>query len=382
MANINRIVSRYASAVQLDPKMQALLLKLRKGADSSLSLGQLIKVLALLGGWRVEEMVGLTPLHYENSTHALRIEGDEEKAKAIYGQLKALEVSALPTNPKLGQFYIMDLEPFQKLVSQWEGVERGHGAKYKLWAGVPGIRFTDPEGKVFELLPDRHTIHGGQSIDEREQGLPNIDPKRLKKLLMIYNLMKWLKEHTTYVAQINEVLGLEEHIPAAKRMRDNTGTCAVCFRNIKLVARGESYIMALHGYNRPGSGFVVGRCWGGDHAPYELSSEATALILDAVEDRLTANRKYLETLSSPDLNEFDAHKWFGGTTHEIHQKGTDSHWVYNLREHVRATEGQIQKVERERNIYKWLIDNWKMRELPREGDKEIDWFGVAYRSSK
>jgi hypothetical protein len=39
-------------------------------------------------------------------------------------------------------------------------------------------------------------------------------------------------------------------------------------------------------------------------------------------------------------------------------------------------------VERERNIYKWLIDNWKMRELPREGDKEIDWFEVAYRSSK
>ena len=59
-----RIARRFVAGQQLDEKMKALLLKLRKGADASLTQRALFKVLALLGGWRVEEIIGLVPMHY------------------------------------------------------------------------------------------------------------------------------------------------------------------------------------------------------------------------------------------------------------------------------------------------------------------------------
>ena len=377
-----RVVQRYA-ATQLDEKMKALLLKLRKGADASLSLGQLFKVLALLGGWRVEEIVGLAQIHYPEFPHALRTE-DEARARSVYDNLKSRVVTTLPTSPKLGEYYVMDLAPFTTWEHSHAQGRKEHGAEYKLWAGVPGYRFTDPQGKIFELLPDRYDFGQGQSLGERQQGLPTFDAKKLKKQLRVYNVTGWLKEHTSYIAQINELLGMEEHVPAAKRTRDNTGTCAACFRNIKIVRRGEpatgeNTAMALHGYNRPGHGYIIGKCWGGNHEPYELGCTATKVMLRAGNERVASLQKYLDSLSSPDLVEFNERQWWGGDSKpKVIRKG-DLLWEYTLRDHIKTTEQKVKQAEHERDIYKWLVENWQVRELPHQGDKEIDWFTIAAR---
>ena len=374
-----RVAKRFTAAVTLDPKMQALLLKLRKGADSSLSLGQLIKVLALLGGWRVEEIVALAQLHYDQHPYHLRIENDEAKAKAVYDHLKSLEVTTLPSSPKLGQFYVMDLEPFKLWGSQWDNLPN-HGTEYRLWAGVPGVRFTDPEGKVFELAPDRHVILGGMSGLEQDKGLPTIDPKALKKRTTIYKLMAWLKEKTTWMAQINQVLGMGEHVPAAQRTRDNTGTCGACFRNIKLVQRGEKTVMALHGYNRPGDGYIIGECWGGNHSPYELSDEATKRVLEAAKHRMEGAEAYVKELTDPNLAEFNAnHGVFGAPP--IIVKREDAQWEMKLSHQQRSADRDLHDAKHKHGLYKWLVENWKIRDLPKEGDKEVDWYMLAAKAS-
>jgi len=61
---VERVIRRFQAGAPLDEKMQALLLKLRKGADSSLTIPQFFKVIDFLGGWRHEEIVGITPIHY------------------------------------------------------------------------------------------------------------------------------------------------------------------------------------------------------------------------------------------------------------------------------------------------------------------------------
>lgn len=378
---VERVLARYAS-LPLDEKMKALLLKLRKGADATLSLTQLFKVLALLGGWNVEEMVGAVPLHFDAHPFRLEIEDDEASGRAAYDKIKAFEVKSLPASPKLGHFYVMDLAPFKSESPHYAKDRVHHGADYRLWMGLPGYRIMDPHGKTFELLPTRYDLIKG-SIRDQQQGLPAIDVKKAKSRLSTSDVLRWLKKDTSYVAQINETLGLEEHVPADQRTRDNTGTCAVCFRNIKLVQRANSKpLMALHGYNRPGHGYVVGRCWGGDHQPYELSCEATKIILKYSEEVVVARTKYLADLSSPTLKEFDEqHGWGGMTKPKMFIKSEVSllTWTYKLEEHQKASERKVKQAEAERDVYKWLTDNWETRELPREGDKALDWFEIAAR---
>lgn len=376
-AMAQRVARQFKAGLALDERMKALLLKLRKGADASLSMGQLIKVLALLGGWRVEEIVGLTQIHYDDHAHALRTE-DEAKARAAWENLKKLEVASLPATPKLGGYYVMDLQPLKAFETPWANARKEHGAEYKLWVGTPGYRFTDPEGKVYELLPSRHDFSSGMSIQQREQGLPEVDVKNLKKRLRLYDLLPWMKEHTTYMAQINQTLGMEEHVPAAQRTRDNTGTCGVCFRNIKIIRKGEHTFMALHGYNRPGDGFIVGRCPGGDHAPYELSAEATKRVLKDAQAHLDGIEKYLRTLEDPNLQEFDESHFDMGAPAKVIRRDY-AHWEAALDRHKSSVKYKVAAAKAERDIFNWLVEHWELRALPKEGDKEIDWWTIAAR---
>jgi hypothetical protein len=52
-----------------------------------------------------------------------------------------------------------------------------------------------------------------------------------------------------------------------RRTEENTGTCPVCFRNIKRTDEGG---MVIHGYTK-GDGYFRGQCIGVDTLPYELS---------------------------------------------------------------------------------------------------------------
>lgn len=368
-----RVAARFVRAAELDEKMKALLLKLRKGADSTLSIPQFFKVVGLLGGWRVEEIVGLTPIHYPKGETAygemlqhLR-SGDEAGARALWEKIKAHEVTSLPSSPQPGQAYVMDLAPL-KVVEAYGKLE--HAAEYKLWVGVPGYRITDPNGKVFELLPSRHDIDS-----RREDALPVVDVKALKKKLRPWDLLKWAKAHTTWLAQINEILGTDPHEKSAPRTRENTGTCGACLRNIKLVWKSDQLpVMALHGYNRPGHGYIIGKCYGGDHPPYELSPEATKIMLTYVVKQVEEARKLVAFLkTSPE--KFEYHE-------QTYDKAKDEDkWEYYLKLATASAEHALQFPEMDFKAYSWLVDHWEKRDLPKEGGEHIDWYIKALRST-
>lgn len=56
------------------------------------------------------------------------------------------------------------------------------------------------------------------------------------------------------------------------------GTCPVCYREQKLRAG----LMVLHGYTRPGYGYVQGNCFGVGWAPFEVSPDGTIAYVERV----------------------------------------------------------------------------------------------------
>lgn len=353
----------------LDERTKKLFLKLRKGADASLSLPQLLKVLTFLGGWRLEEVAQLVAIE------ASYMSENEGQAQAERTRLSELVVKDLPETPKVGRTYIQDLGEVK--------VKDGYKDRYcridfKAWMGCPGFRFTSPDGKVFTLIPERY-----------EASRKGADARSLRKSLRLYDVLPWLKKETSYLQQISAALGMEPHEPATPRTRDNTGTCAVCFRNIKLHHHDDPKppTMALHGYNRPGHGYILGRCWGGSHQPFEKSCEATQMYLDEVQRHLDAQVKYCVSLSDPNLTEFYENKWYpSGETpkplkKEDANKISSTYWEIQLKKHIAETWKKVEQIEQSRDTYQWLVTHWMIRDLPKEGGKVVDYFGEAYTAA-
>lgn len=78
-------------------------------------------------------------------------------------------------------------------------------------------------------------------------------------------------------------------------MDSPSGTCQVCFRAQK--TRGR--FLVLHGYKRPGHGYIEGRCSGVDYAPFEVSHERTKWFVESViKPHLSRLREHLARLQT------------------------------------------------------------------------------------
>jgi hypothetical protein len=92
---------------------------------------------------------------------------------------------------------------------------------------------------------------------------------------------------------------------AAKREKDakrakgiGVGVCQICERECAIV-RGR---ISLHGYNRPGYGFITGQCRGSHQPPWSQSCAALAAWVDELAAMLASDTAALERL--PDRAEF------------------------------------------------------------------------------
>jgi hypothetical protein len=342
------IIKRVAARLSEEERVKVLLLKLRKGADASVSMRQLILVMGHLGGWTIEDFIGLVP-QQEEGHHSADGSDNAATIRRIYQQLKSNEVKSLPANPTRGTHYVMDVkEPKTGYKPEYQYVE------YLGWVGKDGIRFTSPEGKVFELLPNQYSNPS--------------DPYKMS----IYHVTDWLKRDTHFYRQVSDKLEMptyeEEKGERKPRTRDNTGTCPCCFRNIKLKSRGgeEDYLMVLHGYRRPGWGSTVGRCWGVDFPPFELSPKGTQMLLkEHLEPALESAEKELRRCKAGEVDKLyneRSQKWI---TEETEGPG---HWKHLLEVHEVNTENKVKYLKRDIESLEKLIRGWKKQPLPKEGD--------------
>lgn len=85
--------------------------------------------------------------------------------------------------------------------------------------------------------------------------------------------------------------------PAAtvETSKNLTQTCACCFRAQKVKPNGKMFV---HGYTRPGYGYIEGGCPGNQFAPYEVSVEGTVYMLGLIKNALTAREAAAEALKT------------------------------------------------------------------------------------
>jgi hypothetical protein len=93
---------------------------------------------------------------------------------------------------------------------------------------------------------------------------------------------------------------------------------------------------------------------------------------------------YAKEVRKPGFDSFNQNRWDVGAPAKILRKSEmpEYAWKQKLETHQQEADSYVRGVEKEKKIYKWLIDNWEIRELPREGERVTDWFEIALIKSR
>jgi hypothetical protein len=150
--------------------------------------------------------------------------------------------------------------------------------------------------------------------------------------------------------------------PSTVRSLDNTGTCAVCFRNVKMTTgRSKASIMVDHGYQVPKwySG-RQGNCPGVAQKPFEVSSDGTKFYLDKyLKPSLKLSEKTLKALkSSPDSIQDPTSR-----KPSMIEKGA-SNYQRTLEVLIARTESDIRSTKSAIERYDKIVRNWAAKPLP------------------
>lgn len=328
-------------------KMNALLAKLRKGATASFGWREVALIVERLGG-AVEPIVGAVSradsrdegeLPGEFSVHSSdRDEVTWKRADALRGL-----VSELPDPLVPGTTYYLEVGEVTEC-DGWRGPSWSYKARAMTASEGWRVRWTD--GTTADFFPGHYDLSRGRTD---------------RKGLAPYDAHRWLRDKG-WEAAAARALGMEEHVPAEQRTRDGTGTCGVCFCNVKIPG-GR---LALHGYRRPGDGYTHGRCGGTDYQPFELSVVATEKELGFLRNQLAVARRHLESLRAGDVTVVNLFR------REV--KVGDEDWNRAFRNALEDQERTVLRIEAEATAYGLLVTHWRVRELPREGDRQINWY--------
>lgn len=164
-----------------------------------------------------------------------------------------------------------------------------------------------------------------------------------------------------------------------KALVAGAGTCPACFGGFKLRSRrdAEHPLLVLHGYERPGLGYVNGRCFGVDYPPFELSPEGSkawlkelvSTLKGLVETQASLKKTLREPTSKRKQIEFFSQK---GDHSLHHERFTPDHpdWDKAVKRYrakaeddLAATVRSSTEVKAEIKDLKRRIATWKPREL-------------------
>ena len=372
---MNKIEKATAKAAGLPADaIKTILLKIRKGADATVTLAQTLHIIELIGGnWEME--IGLVPMQgvdhktgrpFTSEIHTARADGDDwiNDTQAAY---KSREISELPSHAQAGDRFITDVSQVGKNAYDWLMFT------FVEWSAVYGVRINMPGGQSALFLPDGSDIRRAPSDAYIE-----VTSTKPYEHGVLYGIKRWLKDETDYKARVCQLLDMEEHIPAAQRTRDNTGCCPVCFREMKL--EPGTTVMVLHGFKRPyHAGYLVGNCYGVGRPAYEISSEGvTAYINNVLLIELSRLEMDIADVESNSLDAYPNTWQYRGKPitrgQEGFEKARERYHDQLLREHEYATKNI--------DLYKTFVAEWKPRELPREGGPPRQWLNEIARKIK
>jgi len=281
-------------------------------------------------------------------------------AEAKWAELAAFKVTSLPSSPAHGQVYITELGPIE---------QRGSMYTFRFDGGMgnQGFRFT-LSGNTYLMLPLTSQVIEAES--SRIIG-PLVLGANLEQVSedWLNDMEDWFKE----IKLFNIVKVWKGQAPTrqtAPQNRDSTGTCSSCFDNVKLRSSGDKTLLAVHGYNRDGSGSISGRCIGTDYPPYEISRKGSEESLDFFKQQLLTSEIYKRNLEDDKIDSIDTRPG---------RPPIDR----NDSSFSRAVSSEIVKTERLIKYYKSVVkklnkavSSWRPRNLPTEENLNAHWAAI------
>jgi len=358
-----------------DPVLEQWLLKLHKGAVAGFNAKTATAVLGLFDGWTVSKQTFIKPSdrgddlqkisievvelnHWTKKVEPRRISlhawprGDttlqvvshsKAEATALHAKVAQYVVARLPEPEKAkpDQFFIMNLTTPEVTKSKNDG--QTWTWSFDLYRKCNGYRITAPDGQHFDVCGPTKVLGYTGTKD-------------------FSAFFKWALANTDLEAQVNARLGIDKHVKASERPRvpvggQTIGTCAICFH--EQVVRGDQ--MVLHGYQRPGHGYIIGNCFGVGYKPYELSADACVAYvpnLEAHKTHYTENLAALKQGKVSGFKETERDYRTGRDVVVITKKG-DAEYPRKLAAAIANAEQQIRYVTQDITEMHKRIDQWK-----------------------
>ena len=316
----------------------------------------------------------------ENYTFSLGRDADaadlkvvEKNAKLLAPKLRVYKGKKFPTDN------LVDGEILAASVFAHEYRGYGHEvfvALTGLGLTVPAWRITSPTGAelVLPVIPQCR----------RKPVVPGNSRAMTAATLWTWLYKKSGVEVATLARAQTETDGLveKERIAKLKKVEPGTvGHCAVCDRLQKL-SRTDAKTMVLHGYERPGYGYIIGNCLGYDFKPYEISPEGCEHAAKVYDDEAKALKKMQREVS--DLPSLIVHRSVGpfriksdGSSAEMKRSDLSplhrpvylsGYGEFTWDEAVKAHQAEIQKgidtFEGERDRMLAKVEAWTLQPLP------------------
>lgn len=106
------------------------------------------------------------------------------------------------------------------------------------------------------------------------------------------------------------------------RRADTVGCCPACWGDyVVKERRGGKLAVVLHGYQRPGVGYTIGRCFGVGYAPLEVSTEGLDAFICTIKSQLDGVTEALAELPTVG-SVFRAPRW-SGDEGKLFKRGED-----------------------------------------------------------
>ncbi len=355
-----KVAARYAAGPRpmKEEKMLLLLGKIRKMKEkSSLQGKEMSQVFDYLGGWKVEEGKAFANPRRTWGADSLRggFYGELDKVEAELAKIKKKEEAKLPDPDSLSVGTTVYLD-----VSEIGPDKDRVGFTYTPMVVYSTIVVTSPDRKT-------HTI-----LDRDLSQWPS-------EYMSNSGVLKWLNT-TTFYDQVNSKLGtvsIEQEREEAKKKiptRENTGTCGCCFGNFKLTKKARHGKdknlpgMVLHGYQRPGHGYINGNCTGQDWPPFELSKEITELTLAAREDALKKEEETVKRWKTNPPEEIFEVSYVNNKMEKLRKEDMSEYdWNRKVKEQTRKHENLAGALESDIRFLKMQLRGWEIKPLPGTG---------------
>ena len=170
----------------------------------------------------------------------------------------------------------------------------------------------------------------------------------------------------------------EKHLALISRAEDARkpeprgpiGTCQVCFHK----QRTNGVTLVLHGYHRPGHGYIIGRCTGTNYPPFEVSCEETKKFIGVLQDYHVGRVEHLRKLNAEEYETLYfkpySSAWGPKKPDVAVSRGADWQGIRNgmnsipsyaelKARNIQQTESEIRYVLADIKTYQTAVDEWK-----------------------